>query len=162
MRSHTRILSPTFSRTFQLASYLTNVWGSFNFDLPTPVCENYVRPFPPSGNPNRSPITIGERVLEQELPNDSQGSPFLCLRLFLPCVWCSTLILQRLYPTHKIRRMRTAYCSPLRCVASASFIFQKNSCIASLGNITNGFKSRHVSASRNPKFLSGETKRNMV
>jgi hypothetical protein len=65
--------------------------GSCNFALPTPVCENYVRPFPSSGNPTRSPITIGERVLEQELPNDSQGSPSRHLHptthfFFLPCV----------------------------------------------------------------------------
>jgi len=49
--------------------------GSCNLALPTLVCENYVPSFPSSGSPTRSPITIAERVLEQELPNDSQGSP---------------------------------------------------------------------------------------
>lgn len=45
-------------------------------------------------------------------------------------------------------------------ITSASLIFQKNS-IASLRNITNGFKSRQVSTSRDPVFLSEKTKRDL-
>lgn len=75
-RSCTRISPPTSSWTPHVPLTSSQMYGGgCNFDLPTPVCENYVRPFPSSGTPTRSPITIGERVLEQELPNDSQGSP---------------------------------------------------------------------------------------
>jgi len=43
-------------------------------------------------------------------------------------------------------------------ITSASLIFQKNS-IASLRNITNGFKSRQVSTSRDPGLSEGENKK---
>jgi hypothetical protein len=134
--------------------------GSCNFALPTPVCENYVPPFPSSGYPTRSPITIGERVLEQELPNDSQGFPS---RQIHPTAHFFALSLM-FYP-HSKTFLPRAWNSPsapgVFClITSASLIFQKNS-IASLRNITTGFKSRQVSTSRDPAFLSGKTKRNL-
>lgn len=137
--------------------------GSCNLALPTPVCENYVPSFPSSGSPTRSPITIAERVLEQELPNDSQGSPSSNLHPTTFFFFFFALCLM-FYPRTKTFLSRAQNSSSAPCVfcliTSASLIFQKNS-IASLRNITNGFKSRQVSTSRAPVFLTGKTKRNL-
>jgi len=136
--------------------------GSCNLALPTPVCENYVPSFPSSGSPTRSPITIAERVLEQELPNDSQGSP--SSNLHPTAHFFSWALCLMFYPRTETSLPRAQNSSPapgVFClITSASLIFQKNS-IASLRNITKGFKSRQVSTSRNQVFLSGKTKRNL-
>lgn len=95
--------------------------GSCKFALPTPVCENNVRPFPSGGNPTRSPITIGERVLEQELPNDSQSSPSCQLHLTAHFFLC--LVSDVLPPYQNLRTPRTKFVVFSCCILPYNFRF---------------------------------------
>jgi hypothetical protein len=130
--------------------------GGCNFDLPTPVCENYVRPFPPSGSPTRSPITIGERVLEQELPNDSQGSPIPPYSAHRPFLALYLMFYPHttIFPPHA----RNSSSAPGVSLPTTLYNFRFIN-LSKEFHCLLGFKSRQVSTSRDPEILSVKTKR---